>query len=69
MHGQHASEICKLNWMFDTELGEASACLSDFVGFSLGILGEKGIHLCEFGSQLMECLLLTLLTNSGSLNL
>jgi hypothetical protein len=69
MYCRDTSEICKLNWLFDAELGEASACLGDFVGFSLRILGEKGIRLCEFGSEMMECLLLTLLTNSGSLKL
>ncbi len=55
--------------MFDSELGESKPCLDDFVNFSLNILGGKGIYLCEFGSQLMECLLITLLTNAGSLKL
>ena len=69
MCSTNTSDICTLNWMFDSELGEAKPCLDDFVNFSLNILGGKGIYLCEFGSQLMECLLITLLTNAGSLKL
>jgi hypothetical protein len=69
MCSKNTSEICKLNWMFDSELGEAKPCLDDFVKFSLNILGGKGIYLCEFGSQLMECLLITLLTTAGTLKL
>jgi hypothetical protein len=67
MRSQNTTDICKFNWMFDSDLGEASVCLSDFACFILRILEEKGIYLCEFGSQLIECLLLTLLTNAGSL--
>ena len=55
--------------MFDSDLGEAKPCLDDFVDFSLRVLRVKGLYLCEFGSQLMECILVTLLTNAGSLKL
>jgi hypothetical protein len=69
IQSQNMSTICDLNWMLESELGETSACLSDFVDATLKLLGDHGIHLCEFGSQLMECLLVTLLTNAGSLQL
>jgi hypothetical protein len=55
--------------MLDSELGEISACLGDFVSANLKILGESGIRLCEFGYQFIECMLVILLTNSGSLQL
>jgi hypothetical protein len=69
IHSQNMSAICRFNWMLDSELGETSACLGDFVGASLKILGESGITLCEFGSQFIECMLVTLLTDSRSLQL
>ena len=69
IHSQYMSSICDLNWMLDSELGETSACISDFVGISLKTLGKNGIRLCEFGSHFLECLLVTLLTNAGSLQL
>jgi hypothetical protein len=69
IQGQYMSEVCKLNWIFDGELGEVNVCLGDFVNYYLKMLELKGICLCEFGSQLMECLLVNLLTNAGSLKL
>ena len=70
MQSQNVSDICSLNFGWDSELGEIHACLGDFVSLNLKNLKQHGgFHLCEFGSQSMECLLVALLTNAGSLKL
>ena len=70
MHSQNVSDICSLNLYWDSDLGVINASLGDFVSFNLKNLGlHKDLHLCEFGTEMMECLLVALLTNAGSLKL
>ena len=70
MHSQNVSDICSLNLHWDSELGEINASLGDFVSFNLKSLGlHKDLRLCEFGTEMIECLLVALLTNAGSLKL